>query len=89
MTITDILQSVHFMVDQRGKPTAAVVDMPAWEAFLQALEDIEDNQLVRERLHTWRSKAGWTAWNDLEQEIADEDATDEVQALRDYFAEQA
>jgi hypothetical protein len=73
MTITEVLQSVHFMVDQSGKPTAAVVDMPAWEAFLQALEDIEDNQLVRDRLHAWRSKAGWTAWEDFEQEMAGDD----------------
>ena len=73
MTITDVLESVQFMVDQSGKPTAAVVDMPAWNAFLQALEDIEDNQLARERLRTWRSKAGWTAWEDFEQEIADDD----------------
>ena len=72
MSIADILQSVHFMVDQRGKPTTAVVDMPAWEAFPQALEDIEDNQLVRERLRTWRSNPGWTVWEDFEQEIADD-----------------
>lgn len=76
MTITEVLQSVHFMVDQSGKPTAAVVDMPAWEAFLQALEDIEDNQLVRDRLHAWRSKAGWTAWKDFEQEMAGDDLSD-------------
>jgi hypothetical protein len=60
MTISDVLQSVHFMVDQSDKPTAAVVDMPAWEAFLQALDDIEDNQLARKRLRAWRSKTGWT-----------------------------
>lgn len=73
MTITDVLQSVHFVVDQTGKPTAAVVDMPAWEAVLQALEEIEDNQLVRDRLREWRSKTGWTTWEDFEREIASDD----------------
>jgi hypothetical protein len=40
MTISDALQSVHFAIDQSGEPTAAVVNMPAREAFLKALEDI-------------------------------------------------
>jgi hypothetical protein len=75
MTIAEVLQSVHFVVDQSGKPTAAVVDMPAWEAFLQALEDIEDNQLVSDRLRAWRSKAGWTPWEDFEQEMAGDDVS--------------
>jgi len=34
MTATEILQSVQFVVDQSGKPTAAMLDMRAWEAFL-------------------------------------------------------
>jgi hypothetical protein len=40
MTVTDILQSAHFVVDQDGKPTAVVLDIAVWDAFLSALEDI-------------------------------------------------
>ena len=76
MTVTDILQSVRFVVDREGKPTAAIVDMSAWEAFLQALEEIEDRQLVGERLAGWQSKEGWTSWEDFEREIAGDGVSD-------------
>ena len=69
MTVTDILKSVRFLVDLKGKPTAVVLDMDAWEAFLSMLEDIEDAELIRERTRSWRSKEGWTRCEDLEAEL--------------------
>jgi accessory colonization factor AcfC len=69
MTVTDILKSMKFVVDQEGKPTAAVLDMDVWEAFLSMLEDIEDTKLIRERTQSWRSKEGWTRWEDLKAEL--------------------
>ncbi|MBE7473293.1 MAG: hypothetical protein DPW09_04645 [Anaerolineae bacterium] len=68
MTIAEILQSVQFVVDQEGKPTAAILDMSAWETFLSVLEDAEDIKLVRERMANWRTKEGWTAWEDFKAE---------------------
>jgi len=68
MTVTDILKSMRFLVDQKGKPTAVVLDMDAWEAFLSMLEDIEDAELIRERTRSWRSKEGWTRWEGFEAE---------------------
>lgn len=65
VTVTEILRSVRFVVDQDGKPTAAMLDMTAWEAFLSMLEDIEDVALIRERMKSWRSKEGWTRWEDF------------------------
>jgi hypothetical protein len=73
MTVTEILQSVQFMVDRDGKPTAVVLDISAWEAFLSILTDSEDVQLVRERMKNWRTKEGWTRWEEFEAELeADE-----------------
>jgi hypothetical protein len=69
MTVTDILKAMRFVVDQEGKPTAALLDMDAWEAFLSMLEDIEDVELIRERMRNWRSKEGWTPWDDFEAEL--------------------
>lgn len=69
MTVTEILQSVQFVVGQDGEPTAAVLDIRAWEAFLSLLEDIEDVELIRDRLKNWRSKEGWTRWKDFEAEL--------------------
>jgi hypothetical protein len=40
MTVTEVLQSAHFVVDREGKPTAVVLDIAVWDAFLSALEDI-------------------------------------------------
>ena len=69
MTISEILQSVHFVVDQQGKPSAALLDMRAWEALLSLLEDIEDAEIVRTRLRNWPSGEGWINWEDVEAEL--------------------
>ena len=68
MTVTEVLQSAHFVVDRDGKPTAVVLDISVWEAFLSALEDVEDDALIRDRLKNWRTKQGWTRWEDIDSE---------------------
>jgi hypothetical protein len=47
MTVVEILQSVQFIFDQRGRPSGALLDMRAWEALLSLLEDVEDVEAVR------------------------------------------
>ena len=69
MTVSEILQSVRFVIDQEGKVTAAVLDLAAWEAFLSILEDIEDRELIRARMQHWRNKEGWTAWEEFAEEL--------------------
>ena len=69
MTVTEILKSMQFVIDREGKPTAALLDIDAWNAFVSMLEDIEDIELVRERMKNWRSKEGWTHWEDFEAEL--------------------
>ena len=73
MTITEVLQSAHFVVDHDGKPTAVVLDIEVWDAFLSALEDVEDDALVRDRLKNWRTKQGWTRWEDVDAELESDD----------------
>lgn len=68
MTVSEILQSVQFIVGQEGKPTAVVLDIEAWEALLSMLEDVEDVQLVRDRLSNWQTKEGWTRLEEFEAE---------------------
>ena len=70
MTIQEMLGAVQFVVSQDGKRTAAMVDIDVWEAVLSLLEDLEDTELVRERLANWRTKGGWTRWEEFEQELA-------------------
>ncbi len=62
------LKDVKFLMDANGKATAAVLDIEAWSALLDALEDSEDTRLARERLAAWKTKQGWTAWEDVERE---------------------
>jgi hypothetical protein len=69
MTVTEILKSMKFVVDQEGNLTAVLLDMNAWEAFLSMLEDIEDVELIRERTKNWRTKEGWARWEDFEAEL--------------------
>ncbi len=77
MTVAEILQSVQFIVGQEGKPTAVVLDIQTWEALLSMLEDMEDVQLVRDRLNNWQTKEGWTHWEEFEAEL-DPDALSTV-----------
>lgn len=69
MKITEILQSVQFIVNQEGKPTAAVLDIKAWEAFISLLEDAEDIKIVQSRIKEWRTKEGWTSWETFLMEL--------------------
>ena len=69
MTVTEVLQSAHFVVDHDGKPTAVVLDIAVWDAFLSALEDVEDDGLIRDRLKNWRTKQGWTRWEDVDSKL--------------------
>ncbi len=69
MTVTEILKSTQFVVDREGRPTAALLDMAAWNAFVSMLEDAEDVELIRNRMATWQGKQGWTRWSDFEAEL--------------------
>jgi hypothetical protein len=74
MSVQEILKTVQFVVDQEGKPRAAVLEMRVWEVLLTLLEELEDRELVHDRLKGWRTKAGWTRWEEFEAEL-DKDAT--------------
>lgn len=69
MTVSEILDSVQFVVDRTGKPTAAVLDIHLWGDLCPLLEALEDNQLIQDRFNSWRSKDGWTRWEDFEAEL--------------------
>ena len=75
MTVAEALRSAQFLVDHDGKPTAVVLDIGVWEALLTALEDVEDIEIVRERMKNWRTKAGWTRWEDFEAEFDADDVS--------------
>lgn len=69
MTLAEILQSVQFVVDQEGRPSAVLLELRAWAALLSLLEDIEDAEIIRTRLKNWPSGEGWISWEDVEAEL--------------------
>ncbi len=77
MTVAEALASVEFIVGRDGKPRAAVLDMAAWEALINWLEDVEDWSIVQAALPRMRmgpEKAGLLRWEDVEAEWGDDEA---------------
>jgi predicted DNA-binding protein len=77
MTVSEALASVEFIVGRDGKPRAAVLDMAAWEALIDWLEDVEDWSIVQAalpRLRMGPEKAGLLRWEDVEAEWGDDEA---------------
>jgi hypothetical protein len=68
MTIAEALASVEFIVDRDGKPRAAALEIAAWEALMDWLEEMEDRAIVRAALPHLRmgpEKAGALCWKDV------------------------
>lgn len=42
MSISEILDTIQFVVDREGRQTAVQMDLTAWNALQQLLEDLED-----------------------------------------------
>jgi hypothetical protein len=42
MTVNDAVEQVQFVVDADGKPTAALLNISAWQTLVAAIEDAED-----------------------------------------------
>jgi len=77
MTLAEALASVEFIVGRDGKPRAAVLEIAAWEALIDWLEDVEDRAIVRAalpRLRMGPEKAGALRWEDVEAEWSDDEA---------------
>jgi hypothetical protein len=68
MTVAEILESVQYVVDGRGRKTAVQFDLTAWEALLPLMEEvIEDGRLA-----------------ELIADVADDERLEESEALKAY-----
>ncbi len=47
MTVSDILNSIKFVVNPDGHQSAVVVDMDVWEQIITLLEDAEDAEEIK------------------------------------------
>jgi hypothetical protein len=48
MTVSELLQSVQFVVDPEGTKSAVILSMDVWEQVLTLLEDMEDAEEIRQ-----------------------------------------
>lgn len=61
MTVTDILNSVKFVVTPDGHQSAVVVDLDIWEQIVTLLEDAEDadeikkTRAIKEETIPWKT----------------------------------
>lgn len=80
MTVSEALEGVRFVVGPDGKPSAALVDIAAWQALVELLEEAEDQGLLRAYLARRRAAGspeamGLIPWEQAEAEL---DARDEA-----------
>jgi hypothetical protein len=74
MTITETLKDVKFVVGPDGQPTAALVDIAAWQQLIELLEEAEDQGLLRAYLARRRmarspEELGLVSWEQAEAEL--------------------
>jgi hypothetical protein len=74
MTISETLKDVKFVVGPDGQPTAALVDITAWQRVVDLLEEAEDQGLLRAYLTRRRAarspeELGLVSWEQAEAEL--------------------
>ena len=69
-----VQETIHYLVDMDGRPTAVQVNWETWQRIVAALEDAEDVALAQVALAELDAaggnpeKAGWLRLEDLEEE---------------------
>lgn len=71
MSVAELIADVEFTVDKRGQVTAVVVKPALWQRIVDALEDVEDRELVKAlqaRLFDGPAASGASRWLDVVDE---------------------
>ncbi len=71
MTMAELTEGIQFTVDQNGAVTAVVIKPELWQRIAEALEDVEDRELVqalRDRLGAGPRASGALRWQDVAAE---------------------
>jgi len=66
MGITELLQTVQFLVDVNGNKKAVIFDLAVWEELLALLEDLEDAEEIR---HLRKVKEEAIPWAQAKAEL--------------------
>ncbi len=74
MTITKVLQSAQFVVDNKGRRSAVLLKISEWEKLINWIENIIDSKIAIQSLSELKrlggnpAQAGWLAWEDIREE---------------------
>lgn len=73
MTIAEILNAVHYVVDEQGNRKAVQVDLPLWEELITLLEDLEDSEeLARLSEAVEKGEEEAISWDQAKAELRSE-----------------
>jgi hypothetical protein len=67
------------VVDDKGKRTAVLLDIQAWEILINWIETLTDTKIAMYALTELQQaggrpeQAGWLAWDDISEEWGDEE----------------
>lgn len=79
MAIAEVLKSVQFVVDDKGKRTAVLLDITTWETLINWIETLTDTKIAVQVLTELQQaggrpeQAGWLAWDEISGEWGDEE----------------
>ena len=59
MTVTDILNSIKFVVNPDGRQSAVVVDLDVWEQIVTILEDAENAEEMKQARAVKEETISW------------------------------
>jgi len=74
MTLTEVLQSAQFVIDNKGRRSAVLLKINEWEKLINWIENIIDTKIAMQSLSELQQsggnpeQAGWLAWEDIREE---------------------
>ncbi len=85
-TKSTLYRQPSYVMNADGEPEAVLIDIPTWKMILEYLEDVVDNQILRqaiddlEELAKGNRPSGWQTWEAFEAEL---DALEQAGELPD------
>jgi hypothetical protein len=59
MTVTELLETAEFLIDNDGKRKKIVFDYAIWEELLELLEDLEDAEEISRLRQSGEESLSW------------------------------
>ncbi len=73
-----------YVMNDKGQPEAVLIDIATWRMILERLQDMADNEILRQALTDLKTlasgnrPAGWKSWDEFEAELDSQEAEGEL-----------